>query len=40
MNKIGFIGTGRMGGALAAAAAQNPDNMLLLANRHPEKVQK
>ena len=38
--KIGFIGTGHMGGALAKAASQNGSNTLLLANRHPEKAQK
>lgn len=36
---LGFIGTGNMGGALARAAAKNPDNRLLLANRSPEKAQ-
>lgn len=40
MLKIGFIGTGNMGGALARAAAKKPDNALLLANRHTEKAQK
>lgn len=40
MLKIGFIGTGNMGGALARAASKNPENALLLANRHPEKAQK
>ena len=38
--KLGFIGTGHMGGALARAASQNSSNTLLLANRHPEKAQK
>lgn len=37
---IGFIGTGKMGEALARAAAKNSDNTLLLANRHPEKAEK
>lgn len=36
--KIGFIGTGNMGGALAGAASRNSENKLLLANRHPEKA--
>ena len=36
---IGFLGTGKMGGALARAAAKNSDNALLLANRHPEKAE-
>lgn len=36
---IGFIGTGKMGGALARAASKNCDNTLLLANRHPEKAE-
>lgn len=40
MLKIGFIGTGNMGGALARAASKKADNALLLANRHPEKAQK
>lgn len=39
MLKMGFIGTGNMGGALAKAAAMG-GNELLLANRHPEKAQK
>lgn len=38
MKKIGFIGTGNMGGALARAASKNPNCKLLLANRHPEKA--
>ena len=38
MIKVGFIGTGNMGGALAAAAGKNPEVQLLLANRHPEKA--
>ena len=36
--KIGFIGTGNMGGALAVAAAKKAENTVLLANRHPEKA--
>lgn len=36
---IGFIGTGKMGGALARAASKNSDNTILLANRHPEKAE-
>lgn len=36
--KVGFIGTGNMGGALAHAAAQSPAPAeLLLSNRTPEK---
>lgn len=38
MLKMGFIGTGNMGGALARAAAKG-GNELLLANRHSEKAQ-
>ena len=38
--KIGFIGTGNMGGALARAAAQQMENELLLVNRHPEKAER
>ena len=38
--KLAFIGTGNMGGALARAAAQTPENELLLVNRHPEKAEK
>ena len=38
--KLGFIGTGNMGGALARAAALEPGNELLLVNRHPEKAEK
>ena len=38
MPVIGFIGTGNMGGALARAVAKDPENILLLANRHPEKA--
>ena len=37
--KIGFIGTGNMGGALAIAAAKT-DAELLLCNRTPEKAEK
>ncbi len=37
--KIAFIGTGNMGGALAKAASLDPDNSLLLVNRHPEKAE-
>ena len=38
--KVGFIGTGNMGGALAHAAAQSPAPAeLLLSNRTPEKAQ-
>ena len=37
--KIGFIGTGNMGGALARAAAKSGEAELLLANRTPEKAQ-
>lgn len=40
MLTLGFIGTGSMGGSLARAAALDPENKLLLANRHPEKAQK
>ena len=35
---LGFIGTGNMGGALAAAAAKNGDNRLLLSNRSRAKA--
>ena len=38
MAKIGFIGTGNMGSALARAAAKAKDNSLFLVNRHPEKA--
>ena len=38
--KIAFIGTGNMGGALARAAAKDPENILYLCNRHPEKARK
>ena len=38
--KVGFIGTGNMGGALAHAAAQSPAPAeLLLSNRTPGKAQ-
>ena len=37
--KIGFIGTGNMGGALACAAAKSGGAEILLANRTPEKAQ-
>lgn len=40
MSIIGFIGTGKMGGALAAAAAKCKENEVLLANRHKEKAEK
>lgn len=40
MKTIGFIGTGNMGGALARAAAKNPDNRLLLNNRTMSKAEK
>lgn len=36
---LGFIGTGKMGGALARAASKNAGNTVLLANRHPEKAE-
>ena len=36
--KIGFIGTGNMGGALARAAAKG-GHTLLLANRTPAKAE-
>ena len=39
MAKLGFIGTGNMGGALAIAAAKNPENELMLSNRHREKAE-
>ena len=38
MAKIGFIGTGNMGSALARAAAKADSNSLFLVNRHPEKA--
>ena len=38
MMKIGFIGTGNMGGALARAAAKG-GHTLLLANRTPAKAE-
>ncbi len=39
MPVLGFIGTGNMGGALARAAAKDPENKLLLANRSPAKAE-
>ena len=39
MRTLGFIGTGNMGSALAEAAAKNPDNRLLLANRGKQKAE-
>ena len=40
MKKIGFIGTGYMGGALATAASKSGlDIEILLANRHKEKAE-
>ncbi len=39
MAKLGFIGTGNMGGALIRAAAKNTENSLILANRHPQKAE-
>ena len=39
MRRLGFIGTGNMGGALIRAASKDPENELILANRHPEKAQ-
>ncbi len=38
MAKLGFIGTGNMGSALARAAAEGGENELFLANRHEEKA--
>lgn len=39
MTKIGFIGTGTMGGRVAQVVAKNlPDSPLYLANRTPEKA--
>ena len=37
---LGFLGTGNMGGTLAATAARGEGVSLLLANRHPEKAEK
>lgn len=37
--KIGFIGTGNMGGALAQAVAQVPGNQVLLSNHNLAKAQ-
>ena len=39
MPVLGFIGTGNMGAALARAAARQPENRLLLANRGREKAE-
>ena len=39
MLTLGFIGTGNMGSALAAAAAKNKENRLLLANRGRGKAE-
>ncbi len=39
MRTLGFIGTGNMGSALAAAAAKNSENWLLLANRGRAKAE-
>ncbi len=39
MLTLGFIGTGNMGSALAAAAAKQRDNRLLLANRSRAKAE-
>lgn len=36
--KIGFIGTGNMGGALAQAVAQVPGHQVLLSNHNPAKA--
>ena len=38
MARLGFIGTGNMGGALAKAASKQSGNELLLANRHESKA--
>lgn len=38
MARLGFIGTGNMGGALARAAAKRSSNELFLANRHEDKA--
>ncbi|MBQ0134101.1 MAG: pyrroline-5-carboxylate reductase [Clostridiales bacterium] len=38
MAKLGFIGTGNMGGALAKAASKVHSNELFLTNRHAEKA--
>ena len=37
--KIGFIGTGNMGGALASAAAKSGEAQVLLANRTRAKAE-
>ncbi len=39
MRTLGFIGTGNMGSALAEAAAKDPENRLLLANRGKQKAE-
>ena len=39
MPVLGFIGTGNMGAAQARAAAKNPENRLLLANRSMKKAE-
>ena len=39
MMKIGFIGTGNMGGALASAAARSGEVEVLLANRTKAKAE-
>ena len=39
MRTLGFIGTGNMGSALAAAAAVNSENRLLLSNRSRKKAE-
>ena len=39
MSKIGYIGTGNMGSALAICAKNNTDNELFFANRNIEKAQ-
>ena len=38
MARLGFIGTGNMGGALARAAAKAESNEIFLANRHEEEA--
>ena len=40
MRKIGFIGTGHMGGTIARAISKDPNNFLFLNNRTKEKVDK
>ena len=39
MAKLGFIGCGNMGGALAKAATKKENNEILLSNRHAEKAE-